>query len=123
MADPALSDELRYQLLKELEKNPSISQRELARCIGLSLGKTNYCLNALIEAGWVKAGNFARSKNKMNYAYVLTPNGFSEKTAVTIRFLDAKRKLHDKLKSEIALLQNEVSLQAESTDNLPSENT
>jgi len=116
MTDFALSDELRYQLLKELEKNPNISQRELARCIGLSLGKTNYCLKAIIGAGWVKAGNFARSTNKFNYAYVLTPKGFAEKAAVTIRFLDAKRRQHENLKNEIALLQSEVSILANVKD-------
>lgn len=116
MTESALSDELRYQLLKELEKNPNISQRELASSIGLSLGKTNYCLKALVEAGWVKVGNFARSANKLNYVYVLTPKGFTEKAAVTIRFLDAKRRQHESLKNEIALLQREVGMLTEAIE-------
>ncbi len=74
---PVLTEENRYQLLKLLEQNPSLNQRALAKAMGLSLGKTNYCLNALIEKGLVKAANFKRSKTKINYAYFLTPKGLN----------------------------------------------
>ncbi len=104
-----LSDDLRYQLLKELDTNPDISQRELAKSVGISLGKTNYCLKALVEAGWVKAGNFARSENKMNYAYALTPKGLSEKAAVTVRFLKKKQTQYEQLEQEIVELKKEAS--------------
>ncbi len=103
-----LPDDLRYLLLKELDANPDISQRELAKSVGISLGKTNYCLKALVEAGWVKAGNFARSEKKINYAYVLTPKGLSEKAAVTVRFLKKKQAQYELLKREIELLKREV---------------
>ncbi|MFT5084928.1 MAG: EPS-associated MarR family transcriptional regulator [Lentisphaeria bacterium] len=109
MTESALNDELRYLLLKELEQNPTMSQRELAKTVGISLGKTNYCLKALIAAGWVKAGNFAKSENKAGYAYLLTPKGFSEKADVTLRFLTKKQRQYDQLKRDIAELQNEVS--------------
>jgi len=111
MQKTLIPDELRYQLLKKLHANPDISQRELSRQVGLSLGKTNYCLKALIEAGWVKAGNFARSSNKLNYAYVLTPKGVSEKAAVTLRFLQKKQAQYEQLESEIALLKQEAAVQ------------
>lgn len=104
-----LPDELRYQILKELESNPSVSQRELARLVGISLGKTNYCLKALVGAGWVKAGNFAKSENKINYAYVLTPKGLSEKAAVTVRFLKKKQAQYEQLEQEIVELKIEAS--------------
>ncbi len=111
MTNSVLPDELRYQLLKELESNPGVSQRELAKIVGVSLGKTNYCLKALIEAGWVKAGNFARSDNKMNYAYLLTPVGLTEKAAVTVRFLRKKQVQYKQLEQEIAQLKKEAITQ------------
>ncbi|MFL0799739.1 MAG: MarR family EPS-associated transcriptional regulator [Agarilytica sp.] len=104
-----LSDDLRYQLLKELDANSDISQRELAKAVGISLGKTNYCLKALVEAGWVKAGNFARSENKMNYVYVITPKGISEKAAVTVRFLKKKQTQYEQLEQEIVELKKEAN--------------
>lgn len=111
MPESSISDELRYQLFKELQANPEISQRELAQQVGVSLGKTNYCLKALIEAGWVKVGNFARSSNKLNYAYLLTPKGVSEKAAVTVRFLKKKQIQYEQLEKEIALLKKEALMQ------------
>lgn len=108
MPETILSDELRYQLLKELEENPDISQRQLASMMDVSLGKTNYCLKALVDAGWVKVGNFARSNRKLNYAYVLTPKGLSEKAAVTVRFLKKKQNQYEQLEKEIGLLKKEA---------------
>ncbi|MGV6827415.1 MAG: MarR family EPS-associated transcriptional regulator, partial [bacterium] len=70
-----MSDEIHYRVLKAIEANPEISQRELASALGVSLGKTNYCLKALIDKGWVKVKNFKKNNNKLGYAYLLTPNG------------------------------------------------
>lgn len=108
-------DETRYQIIKLIEENPSISQRELADRLGVSLGKVNYCLRALINVGWVKAGNFVRSNNKMRYAYVLTPAGLHEKTKITARFLQKKQAQYESLKVEIARLKSELD------DNSPSQ--
>jgi EPS-associated MarR family transcriptional regulator len=105
---PVLTDKNRYQLLKLLEQNPKLNQRELAKAMGLSLGKTNYCLNALIEKGLVKAANFKRSKNKMNYAYFLTPKGLDEKARVTVQFLKQKQEEYDVLVKELDALRQEA---------------
>lgn len=108
MNESQIPDELRYTLLKKIADNPEISQRELASLIGVSLGKTNYCLKALIEAGWVKAGNFARSHRKLNYVYVLTPKGIAEKAEVTLRFLKHKQVQYQQLEQEIQQLKLEA---------------
>jgi EPS-associated MarR family transcriptional regulator len=113
MTESVLSDELRYTLLKELEQNPNMSQCELAKTVGISLGKTNYCLKALVAAGWIKAGNFAKSENKSGYAYLLTPKGFSEKADVTLRFLSKKQRQYEQLQVEIAHLRKEVGCASE----------
>lgn len=104
-----LSDEIRYQLLKQLEQNPELTQRELAEAMGISLGKLNYCLKALIAKGWVKAGNFSRNKQKLRYAYLLTPKGIEEKGRVTLAFLKRKQREYDELVDELAALRNEVA--------------
>ena len=109
MPDSNLSDELRYQLLKELDNNPNISQRQLAEELGVSLGKINYCIKALIDVGHIKLNNFVKSKNKSRYAYVLTPAGLKEKVKVTVRFLNAKQEQYDALKDEITRLKEEVN--------------
>jgi len=108
MSSPQISDELRYQLLKAITQNPEISQRELAHLVGVSLGKTNYCLKALVEAGLVKVGNFARSNRKLNYAYMITPKGVAEKTVVTVRFLKKKQMQYEQLRREIEMLKSET---------------
>lgn len=117
MTESALSDELRYTLLKELEMNPNLTQRELAKTVGISLGKANYCLKALVGAGWVKAGNFAKSDNKAGYAYFLTPKGFSEKAEVTLRFLANKQLQYEALEREITELKKEVLEKLRETNN------
>ena len=91
-----------------LEDNPNTSQRELAREVGYSLGKLNYCLNALKEKGWVKAENFRNSQNKTAYLYKLTPTGITEKARVTRRFLQRKLEEHEALQHEIEQLKQEV---------------
>ena len=104
-----MNEETSYRLIKVIENNPDISQRELAKEMGISLGKTNYCIKGLMDKGWLKARNFKNSNNKIAYAYVLTLGGLGEKAKITSRFL--KRKLHEyeRIKSEIEQLRQEVS--------------
>lgn len=99
-----LTDEFRYKILKAIESNPEISQREIARKLGISLGKVNFCLKALIEVGWVKAENFRNNKNKFSYVYLLTPNGIEQKAIIAMRFLKLKIQEYEQLKAEIELL-------------------
>lgn len=96
-----LSDEARYKLFKLLETSPELSQREVARELGVSLGKVNYCLRALIARGWVKVSNFTNSKKRSAYMYLLTARGIEEKSRVTARFLQFKMREYELLKSEI----------------------
>jgi len=105
-----LTDEYRYKILKELESNPEISQRELAKGLGISLGKTNYCIKALIERGLIKANNFRNSQNKQAYMYYLTPKGIEAKAGITLKFLKFKMAEYETLKSEIEHLQREARL-------------
>ena len=105
-----LSDENRYQILKLLEEKPELSQRQIAAVLGVSLGKVNFCLRALIEVGAVKVANFSRSPNKKAYVYLLTPKGIEEKAKVTLRFLAKKQNEYEELKREINELKNEVKL-------------
>ena len=101
-------EEFHYKVLKVLQENPDLSQRELAREVGLSLGKTNYCLRALIEKGFVKAGNFRNNQNKVSYVYVLTPRGIEERVRATAYFLRCKMREYEKLEKEIEQLRNEI---------------
>jgi len=103
-----LTDEYRYKVLKLLAENPHMSQRDLARELGISLGKVNYCIQALIEKGMVKAGNFKNSQNKQAYAYLLTPKGIEDRAKVTARFLNRKLAEHEALQAEIECLRQEV---------------
>jgi len=105
-----LNDETHYRLLKLIEANPQLSQRELADAMDVSLGKINYCLRAVIERGWIKARNFTNSPNKRAYAYYLTPKGMEEKTRVTARFLKRKMEEYEELKEEIKRLKQEAVL-------------
>jgi EPS-associated MarR family transcriptional regulator len=104
-----MSDE-KYTLnaLKLLEKNPELTQRELAVELGLSLGKTHYVLKSLVDIGLVKVANFQRSGNKWGYAYLLTPRGIAEKAAITVRFLARKQEEFKQLEREIEVLKSEV---------------
>ena len=107
-----LSEEVRYKLLKLLEPNPQLSQREVARELGISLGKVNYCLKALVDKGWIKAANFRNSQNKTAYAYLLTPRGIEEKARVTARFLQIKVREYEALKDEIEEIRMEATRQS-----------
>ena len=103
-----LSDEYRYKILKRLETEPEISQRELAKELGISLGKANYCLKALIDKGLVKANNFRNSQNKKGYIYLLTPRGVEEKSQITLQFLKSKMAEYETLRCEVEKLQREA---------------
>ncbi|AJQ95280.1 MarR family EPS-associated transcriptional regulator [Gynuella sunshinyii] len=108
------SDELSHQILTLLSDHPHTSQRQLARELGISLGKVNYCLNALIEKGILKVNNFKNSKNKAAYVYVLTPQGIEEKAKVTARFLKRKIEEFDALQAEIKELKKQIESGQES---------
>lgn len=103
-----LTDEYRYKILKELQQDPDISQRELAKRLGISLGKANFCLKALIEKGLVKVDNFKNNSNKIGYLYLLTPTGAEEKASITRRFLGRKLAEYEALEAEINQLRMEV---------------
>jgi EPS-associated MarR family transcriptional regulator len=109
-----LTDEYRYKILKLVEHNPAISQRELAMQLGISLGKVNFCLKALIERGLLKATNFRNNKNKLAYMYLLTPSGIEEKASITMRFLKHKLQEYETLQVEIEELRKEAALGGES---------
>jgi EPS-associated MarR family transcriptional regulator len=104
-----MNEEISYRLFRLIEQSPDISQRELARSMGISLGKVNYCLKVLIDKGWLKAHNFKNSNNKIAYAYVFTPKGLREKAKITTRFLKSKVREYEILKREIEQLQREIS--------------
>lgn len=103
-----LSDDVHYRLLKLLAERPEASQRQLSEALGISLGKVNYCVKALIDQGWIKARNFKNSKNKLAYAYLLTPTGIEAKACIASRFLERKIDEYEALKQEIAGLTAEV---------------
>lgn len=103
-----LTDEVRYRLLKYLAEHPGCSQRDLARDLGVSLGKANYCLRALVAKGLIKVRNFKNSKKKSAYAYVLTPKGMEEKLEVTYAFLRRKIAEFDLISKEIEGLKIEI---------------
>ncbi len=103
-----IDDETHYKILKLLQEDPHISQRALAEVLGVSLGKTNYCLKALIGRGLIKAKNFRNSSNKAAYAYFLTPMGMEEKASVAVRFLKRKMTEYETLREEIESLRSEV---------------
>ena len=96
----------KYQLLKSLEQDANLTQRQLSTELGISLGKVNYCLQSLIQKGFVKINNFKNSKHKIQYSYLLTPTGIEEKTKLTIEFLKTKTIEYEALKKEVEKLTN-----------------
>ena len=90
-----------FNVLRKIKNNPDASQRELARELGFSLGKLNYCMSALKSKGLVKVNNFKMNKNKLNYIYILTPKGIIQKTKLTIKFMKQKMKDYDELQEEL----------------------
>jgi len=108
------SSETHYKLLRMLEANPEMSQRDVAREMGVSVGKVNYSLQALIRKGWIKATNFKNSNNKAAYMYLLTPRGIEEKASLSVRFLKIKMQEYERLKVEIEEMRREAAAQKES---------
>ena len=104
-----MNEDTHFRVLKVIERNPQITQRELANELGISLGKANYCLKSLAQKGWIKASNFKNSNNKLAYAYLLTPIGIEEKARMTVRFLRRKMNEYEALKLEISQLKRDVS--------------
>jgi EPS-associated MarR family transcriptional regulator len=101
-------EDLHFRVLRLLEEQPDMSQRELAERLEVSNGKLHYCMKALIEKGLVKLGNFANSKHHLGYAYLLTPKGITQKAGMTTRFLKRKMAEYEALHAEIAILQAEA---------------
>ncbi|MDD5334856.1 MAG: MarR family EPS-associated transcriptional regulator [Rhodoferax sp.] len=106
---PSLHEETHLKVLRLLEANPQMNQRDLAAALGVSLGKTNFCLKALLDKGLLKMQNFQSSKSKLAYAYLLTPAGIAKKATLTSRFLKRKTQEYASLKAEIELLQQETT--------------
>ena len=104
-----MNEEAHYKILRLLEANPGISQRAIASELGVSLGKVNYCLKALVEKGHVKAQNFKNSQNKAAYFYLLTPRGVKAKARITASYLQRKFADYEAIKAEIKELQDEVA--------------
>lgn len=106
-----VQEDVHFRVLRLLQNNPEMSQRELAHAVGISVGGAHYVINALIEKGLVKLGNFTTAKDKRRYAYILTPKGIAEKAAITKRFLRRKMEEYEGLRSEIATLQADTNLE------------
>ena len=102
--------ETHLNLLRHLEENPDVTQRELAKELGISLGKANYCLKALINKGLIKAKNFKNSANKRAYLYILTPQGIDAKARISVRFLHRKMEEYEVLRQEIEQLKTELKI-------------
>jgi EPS-associated MarR family transcriptional regulator len=98
---PILSEEAHYKVMRLIAANPQVSQRDVARELGMSLGKVNYCLQALMRRGWVKASNFRNSHNKAAYMYYLTPRGLEQKGRLALSFLNIKVREYEQLRMEI----------------------
>ena len=105
---PSRRESLDFELLYLLEREPGLSQRELAARLDISLGKANYCLKGLIEKGAVKIANFRASENKLGYVYVLTPGGISQRAGLTRRFLERKLAQYARLKAQIEALERDL---------------
>ena len=105
-----LQEDTHFRVLRMLQENPDLTQREIAARLGLSTSGLNYCLRALIDKGWVKVQNFSQSKNKFGYIYVLTPLGISQKLSLTGSFLKRKMKEYEALKAEIEGLSSELEV-------------
>ena len=103
-----MEKESHLKVLRILETNPQISQRELSEALGVSLGKTNYCLKALLDKGLIKIQNFRNSNNKLAYSYLLTPHGIEQKAHMTLRYLQKKTQEYDLLRLEIVELKREI---------------
>ena len=101
-------EESHYRVMKLVAANPEMSQRDIARELGVSLGKVNYCVRALIRKGWIKVANFKNSHNKAAYMYLLTPRGVEEKRRLTVKFLRVKTREYQILKAELETIRREA---------------
>lgn len=110
---PEHVEDLHFRVLKLIQDQPDLSQRELAEKLGVSNGKLHYCMRALIDKGLVKFANFANSKHHLGYAYLLTPAGIAQKASMTSRFLKRKMAEYEALQKEIAALQAELAERAQ----------
>ena len=108
--------EIQLRVLKLLENDPHMSQRQLSSELGVSVGRAHYVVKALINLGWLKMDNFRHSNNKLGYAYILTPRGVVEKSALTVRFLACKQDEYDALHREIEMLKTELNLDGAGSD-------
>lgn len=106
-----IQEDTHFRIMRILQENPDLTQRELADKLGMSVGGLNYCLNALIDKGFVKMANFSKSKNKFKYVYLLTPQGIAEKVALTSRFLKRKMDEYDALRDELEEMKRELKQQ------------
>jgi EPS-associated MarR family transcriptional regulator len=102
-----LQEDTYFRVLRILQDRPDVTQREIAQLLGVSTSGLNYCLNALIDKGWVKVHNFSESKNKFGYVYLLTPSGIAEKATLTGRFLQRKLLEYEAMRAEIESLRGE----------------
>jgi EPS-associated MarR family transcriptional regulator len=109
LSHASIQEENQLKVLRLLEANPRMNQRVLADALGVSLGKTNYCLKALLDKGFIKMQRFRKNQNKLAYAYLLTPVGMAEKAGLTVRFLERKVAEYESLKLEIEALKFEVN--------------
>ena len=109
-------EDTHFRVLRLLQENPAMTQRDIANAVGISLGALNYCLNALMDRGLIKIGNFRRSERKLSYAYLLTPSGIARKAELTARFLNRKVAEYEKLKAEIEALQQEADKNGPAAD-------
>jgi len=105
-----LSDEMGYRLMRLLDARPELSQRDAARELGVSLGRVNYCVQALTRKGWLKATRFKNSENKAAYLYLLTPRGLEQKARLTLEFLRIKTREYEILRTEIEQMRREAKV-------------
>lgn len=108
-----------YELLRLLEADPEMSQRRVARELGISLGRVNYCLRALVQKGWIKAKRFRNSDNKAAYMYLLTPRGLEEKAELTVSFLRVKMQEYESLRAEIRQMRREAQVASQARRGSP----
>ena len=112
------NDDTLFWTLKVLQENPGVSQRTLAKEVGINVSTINFCLKALVEKGWIKMGNFSKNPDKLSYAYLLTPTGVAEKAVLTRRFLQRKMVEYDKLREEIEALHLETDEPSATTQDM-----
>ncbi len=107
------AEDVQFRILRLLQENPASSQRGIAKTLDISLGGVNYCLNALVDKGFIKMRNFQEAKDKRKYVYLLTPKGIAEKTALTGRFLARKIREYEALKAEIETVREDMEAAAQ----------